>query len=87
MIAGPECAGGCTAISSRRTPVIRAACFLAALWIGADSAQAETIAQLVSREKGVLLPPTIVEDDSPLSPDETRANADWPKRTPDTHAR
>ena len=48
---------------------------------------AEAALQQVSRENGVLLPPTIVEDDSPLSPDETRANADWPKRTPDTHAR
>jgi hypothetical protein len=48
---------------------------------------AETALQQVSREKGIPLPPTIEEDDSPLSPDKTRANADWPMRTPDTHAR
>ena len=47
--------------SSRRTPVVRAACLLAALWIGAGSAQAETIAQLVSREEGVDFGPCVLE--------------------------
>ena len=41
--------------------MVRAACFLAALWIGAGSAQAETIAQLVSREKGVDFGPCVLE--------------------------
>jgi hypothetical protein len=47
---------------------------------------AEAALQQVARER---CPPASedCEDDSPLSVDKTRANADWPKRTPDTHAR
>jgi hypothetical protein len=36
---------------------------------------AEAALQQVSREKGVPLPPTIVEDDSPLSPDPSPGRA------------